>query len=179
VVRNSISINEIKEEIFLRAIFWFSNREKRIDDSSALESYIYFWRVVGYLHGLDDEFNPFAGSVLSARRTVYEIAEKVLIPSLENPDSSFIPMAGALFKKSGQVNAFILYAIDLMIEGNGLHGRQMPQERLDNLRHKFPVSNRLQLYRKKLVWQRLYRFNLIRVLLNKIVGKFFLKKNLC
>jgi len=155
---------------------FFFNHAKRIDDSNELESYIYFWRVLGYLHGLDDEFNPFSGSTLSARRTVYDITEKVLIPSLESPDPSFIPMASALLKKSNELNAFIFYAIDLMIEGNGIHGEQIPQERLEKLSLKFAVGNRLQLYRKKLVWQRLYRDNIIRIMLNKIVGKFFIKK---
>ncbi len=107
---------------------------------------------------------------------MYEITEKVLIPSLESPDPSFIPMASALLKKSNELNAFIFYAIDLMIEGNGIHGEQMPQERLEKLSLKFPVANRLQLHRKKLVWQRLYRYNIIRIMLNKIVGKFFIKK---
>ncbi|CAG5079951.1 Oidioi.mRNA.OKI2018_I69.PAR.g9428.t1.cds [Oikopleura dioica] len=137
-----------------------------VEDGEGLANYIYFWRVLGYLHGLDDEFNPFSGSLLSVRRTVYETAERVLIPSWEDPDPKYLPMANAITKNQEQLHSILLYAIDLAIEGNGKYGNPMSSDRLVRIRENYPVKSQSRLFWRKLLMQKLYHYNLIRIGVN-------------
>ena len=34
-----------------------------VTDTRKLKGYIHYWRVLGYLHGIEDAFNPFAGPI--------------------------------------------------------------------------------------------------------------------
>ena len=147
-----------------------------VEDSEGLANYIYFWRVIGSLHGLDDQFNPFSGSLLGVRRTVYEIAEHVLIPSWEDPDPKYLPMANAITKNQEQLHSILLYAIDLAIEGNGKYGKPISPKRLEKIRSSYPVANQIPLFWRKLFMQKLYRYNLIRFTVNYLTGQFFLRK---
>ena len=61
-------------------------------DTSQLPGYIHYWRVLGYLHGIDDAYNPFGGSMERAQNTIADVTGNCLIPSLETPPKDFPKM---------------------------------------------------------------------------------------
>ena len=50
---------------------------------------MHFWRVMGYLHGIEDQFNPFGPTLESGQHTLVQVVENVLLPSLESPPENF------------------------------------------------------------------------------------------
>ena len=45
-------------------------------DTTLLEGFIHFWRVMGYLHGIEDQYNPFAPSMESAQETIVQVWDR-------------------------------------------------------------------------------------------------------
>ncbi|XP_050529628.1 uncharacterized protein LOC126899117 [Daktulosphaira vitifoliae] len=65
------------------------------DDEMAL---VHFWRTIGYLLGIKDEFNLCNGSLEEVRSLCAEIMSEVYVPSLENPPPEFNNMVGYLIE---------------------------------------------------------------------------------
>ena len=60
-----------------------------------IEDYIFFWRGIGYLLGIDDKYNMCSGTYQQTRAVCKEIEQKLLLPSLKNPPVEFERMANA------------------------------------------------------------------------------------
>lgn len=60
-----------------------------------LDDYVYFWRWIGYLLGIDDKYNICNGGYEQAYEICHAINQKVLVPSLYNPPVQFYPMTRA------------------------------------------------------------------------------------
>lgn len=58
-----------------------------------LEDYIHFWRGIGYILGVKDEFNVCQGNYEETFNVCKEIEETVLMEGLKNPPPEFEPMA--------------------------------------------------------------------------------------
>lgn len=69
-----------------------------------LDDYVYFWRWIGFLLGIDDRYNICLGGYESAYRICKAIDSDVLIPSLLNPPEKFLPMARAFTDGVGQLS---------------------------------------------------------------------------
>ena len=66
-----------------------------IDD---LDDYVYFWRWIGYLLGIDDKYNICIDGYERAITICHDIERQILIPSLYNPPLQFYPMADAFVR---------------------------------------------------------------------------------
>lgn len=60
-----------------------------------LEDYVYFWRWIGYLLGIDDDNNICRNSLEEARAIWHEVEDVILYPALQSPPH-FHDMAKAL-----------------------------------------------------------------------------------
>lgn len=65
-------------------------------DESDLDSYVYFWRVVGYILGLDDDVNACAAGLRASRRIANQIEQEIIVPGLGDPSARFIQLSEAL-----------------------------------------------------------------------------------
>merc|ERR1712127_1103487 len=97
---------------------------------------------MGHLHGLKDEFNPFGGSVLSAKRTVYDMAQYCLLPSLINPPEKFESMAKAVSDNYGLLYPFIRFATDLALENNGSYGDPVDESNREVIAKLYPLDSK-------------------------------------
>ncbi|XP_075223126.1 rubber oxygenase-like [Lycorma delicatula] len=61
-----------------------------------LEGFIHFWRVIGHLLGINDQFNLCRGNIESTKAACRGILREVLSPSFNCPIKEFQPMAKAL-----------------------------------------------------------------------------------
>merc|ERR1711937_684830 len=80
-----------------------------VPDDSKLEGYIHYWRVLGYLHGIEDRFNPFGGSMQIAQNTIADVTGNCLLPALEAPPADFEKMVQAVCSWAGAKNGIIYY----------------------------------------------------------------------
>ena len=76
-------------------------------DTSKLPGYFHYWRVLGYLHGIDDKYNPFSGSMDEAENVIRDVTQNCLLPSLETPPKDFEKMAKAICDWAGARNGII------------------------------------------------------------------------
>lgn len=60
-----------------------------------LEDFIFFWRGLGYLLGISDQYNMCSGNYEETYNVCKEIERKILLPSLANPPRDFRMMADA------------------------------------------------------------------------------------
>ncbi|XP_045165014.2 uncharacterized protein LOC123528961 [Mercenaria mercenaria] len=60
-----------------------------------LDDYVYFWRWIGYLLGIKDQFNICIDGYERADAICHAIEQEILIPSLYNPPPQFYPMSEA------------------------------------------------------------------------------------
>jgi len=60
-----------------------------------LKDYIFFWRGVGYLLGIDDAYNICSGDYLETYAVCKEIEVDVFLPGLHQPTEKFALMADA------------------------------------------------------------------------------------
>ena len=45
-----------------------------------MDGFVHMWRVFGYLHGIEDDFNPFeADDTIKTRATVFKVFEGILL----------------------------------------------------------------------------------------------------
>ena len=63
-----------------------------------MAGFLHMWRVLGFLHGLKDEFNPFEiNDPIKTRLTVFSVFEECLIPKLYDPPEMFQHMSGVIW----------------------------------------------------------------------------------
>lgn len=62
-----------------------------------LGDYIYFWRCIGFLLGIKDEYNMCSGSYKQTMVLCKQIEQQVLLPSMDSPPLEFHKMATAYF----------------------------------------------------------------------------------
>ncbi len=60
-----------------------------------MEDFIYFWRGVGYLLGIDDKYNMCKGGYAETYQFCSDVQKKILFPSLKDTPKDFIKMATA------------------------------------------------------------------------------------
>lgn len=80
---------------FIGAIILYPDKIGIHCSTCDLDDYVYFWRWIGYLLGIDDNYNICIGGYEQAYETCRAINQKVLVPSLHNPPAQFYPMAHA------------------------------------------------------------------------------------
>jgi hypothetical protein len=61
-----------------------------------LEDYVYFWRCIGYLLGIDDHFNVCSEGLVRTRAITKSIETDIMLKGLHNPPPDFYRMADAL-----------------------------------------------------------------------------------
>lgn len=60
-----------------------------------LDDYVYFWRWMGYLLGIDDKYNICIDGYKKAKELCHAIQREIVIPSLTRPPEQYYPMADA------------------------------------------------------------------------------------
>jgi len=76
-------------------------------DTSKLPGYFHYWRVLGYLHGVDDKYNLMNGTMEEAKNTIRDVTDKCLVPMLTTPPKDFEKMAQAICDFAGARNGII------------------------------------------------------------------------
>ena len=64
---------------------------------SELDDYVFFWRCIGYLLGIRDEFNMCSRGLDTALEICSSVETDLILPGLMKPPSEFHPMANAYF----------------------------------------------------------------------------------
>jgi len=134
-----------------------------------LAGYVHYWRVLGYLHGISDENNPFAGSLQTVQNTVADMTWNGLLPALENPPDEFEQMTQAIAKWAGPRNGHIAYGIYIMISNNNQMQHQTDQQRLKALQKIYPIETmreKLKFYHTYFVLNFLYKWTPLRICFN-------------
>ncbi|KAK2144831.1 hypothetical protein LSH36_726g01021 [Paralvinella palmiformis] len=81
---------------FFAAVIMYPKRFGIRCSRKELEDYIFFWRGIGYLLGVSDEYNLCNGTLDEVYSVCKEIERIVLIPSLMEPPADFEMMANAI-----------------------------------------------------------------------------------
>ena len=89
---------------FFSAVLLYSSQFGISCCRSELDDYVFFWRVLGYLFGVDDRYNICSSGLDSAIATCKEIETEVMSKGLRNPPDGWKEMADAYI--SG-VNLFL------------------------------------------------------------------------
>ena len=146
-------------------------------NKSKLRGYIHYWRVLGYLHGLDDSVNPFTGSVEDVNINIANMTFKRLVPALERPPDDFEHMSRAIGKWGGARNAHIVYGIHLMITNFSDQVKEslgVTNGRLRCLADLYPLvsfGEKLSFYMMYILYNYIYAWPFCRILINKGFGK--------
>lgn len=75
-----------------------------------MAGFIHMWRVLGYLHGIEDEYNPFEiNDPLKTRISLFNALQETLIPNLHKPPKMFLPMTSAICAWAGPLNSFFSF----------------------------------------------------------------------
>uniref|UniRef100_A0AAG5D4S5 ER-bound oxygenase mpaB/mpaB'/Rubber oxygenase catalytic domain-containing protein n=1 Tax=Anopheles atroparvus TaxID=41427 RepID=A0AAG5D4S5_ANOAO len=71
------------------------------------DAFVHFWRVIGYMMGIEDRFNACTDSFETTERRMSLIASEILQPALENRTAEFVKMGQALTDGLWCFNPFI------------------------------------------------------------------------
>ncbi|XP_060605418.1 uncharacterized protein LOC132757933 [Ruditapes philippinarum] len=128
-----------------------------------LDDYVYFWRWIGYLLGIDNKYNICIDGYEKANMICHAIEQNILIPSLYNPPVHFYPMADAF------VSGFKFYplASTKSIIATGF--------RLVNYKCPFPINyaDTLRIYFARSILVLLYYFPSFTRCLNRGIEKMY------
>ncbi|KAL4238708.1 hypothetical protein ACF0H5_003415 [Mactra antiquata] len=80
---------------FMGAIIMYPDKFGIRCSQRDLDDYVYFWRWIGYLLGIDDKYNICIGGYYSALEICKAIDKNILLTSLADPPPDFYPMAKA------------------------------------------------------------------------------------
>ncbi|CAH1792368.1 unnamed protein product [Owenia fusiformis] len=71
-----------------------------------LEDYVFYWRGIGYLLGIDDQYNICSNGLEESTAICKEIERKLLLPALENPPKDFQKMLDAYITGNNLIPGF-------------------------------------------------------------------------
>lgn len=109
------------------------------------EAFIHFWRVIGYLVGIEDRFNLCTDSWKTSKGRIELVKSEVFKPLLENPSTSFKEMASVLleamwcFNPLISVDAFLYFTRFLsdcdgyIYHGSSIKNLETKQSHMENI----------------------------------------------
>ncbi len=126
---------------FITAVILYGKRIGIKYTEADMENFIYFWRCLGYLLGINDKYNICKGSHKETYEFCKDFETKILIPSLQNPPAHFQRMAKAycdgmnilIGYRLNTVEASVTFMLDVM--GNKTISKSLSCS--DNLRFYF------------------------------------------
>lgn len=140
-----------------------------VTDTKKLEGYIHYWRVLGYLHGIEDAFNPFGGSMRTAQNTIADVTADCLIPSLESPPKDFDKMVEAVCSWAGGKNGTIAYGLHIILTNHKDLERPLDENRVQEVNKLYPLDSfrdKIRFNHLYLLFRYLYPVPFARILLN-------------
>ena len=93
---------------FTAAVIMYPRSAGIICTTAELEDYVYFWRGIGYLLGIDDKYNICCGNYPHTYTLCKEIESQLLLPNLTQPPKDFSHMAEAFVAGSNIPTGFTL-----------------------------------------------------------------------
>jgi hypothetical protein len=66
------------------------------NDEIGLANYVYFWRVIGYVLGLEDPVNACGHDLRTSKKIAKEIEQRIIVPGLRNPTPAFLILSETL-----------------------------------------------------------------------------------
>jgi len=147
-----------------------------VPDDSKLEGYIHYWRVLGYLHGIEDRFNPFGGSMQIAQNTIADVTGNCLLPALEAPPADFEKMVQAVCSWAGAKNGIIYYGLMIVHDHHHKMTRKMDLERLSRLMGMYSLNSLREKQRYnsfRILFTYFYPYKIVRILLHAQMILFF------
>ncbi len=134
---------------------------------SDLEDYIHFWRGIGYLLGIDDQFNICSGNYAETFLICKDIETLLMLPAGENPCKEFNTLANAY---CGGINLMVKMPLfspsAIFAFGYKISGRKVPKlDWPDTLRYWFQCFQvalfwmfpQLELYLNNIILRQFYR----------------------
>ena len=109
---------------FFAAVFMYPKHFGIYCTQAELEDYAYAWRVIGYMLGIEDQYNICSGTYEEIYATCKDIEQQVLVPHMRNPPPSFDSIADAYIEgvnlpsnwkiqSKASVLAYVWYCFDL------------------------------------------------------------------
>jgi len=74
-----------------------------------LEGFLHFWRVIGYLMGISDDYNICSGNLVDTRQKLRSLEREEILPCFSNVDATFEYMGSALTKGMNSAIPFISF----------------------------------------------------------------------
>ena len=126
---------------------------------SDLKDYVYFWKWIGYLLGIDDKNNICINSLKEAKEICHEIEDQIIYPALLKPPPHFSQMAEAFTNGLNLLHRFNLLTPEAVICFT------LDLAKRERLNHSFIDIFRIMFM--KLIVKMLYYSSVFRNLLNR------------
>jgi len=147
-----------------------------ISDHSQLEGYIHYWRVLAYLHGIKDEYNPFSGSLADAQVTIKDAVKDGLLPSLESPPEKFNEMVGYITSWSVPKNSLFKFGLSIFDDVFKNSENEVVADRLQRLWITFSPKNFFErgvFSTLKIIFENIYSNAIGRIAVNGLLHAIF------
>lgn len=137
------------------------------EDEEELKCFIHVWRVIGYVLGIEDEFNLCRESVEETKKICEEITVSVLRPAVEAKDSEHTQMCSYLINGLWAINPFLDHnTFSFYLQAVLNNDVSIVSSENDEYRHlSFGEKLRLRII---VFVIGLMRFNVIRILLKRL-----------
>ncbi|CAH1976286.1 unnamed protein product [Acanthoscelides obtectus] len=146
-------------------------RSKKVGIHSGTEedwaAFLHFWRVIGWMLGIEDRFNLWQGSAQKTRDVCNLLINRVYRPSVHQLDANFVKMTRHLLKGIGspvvQYEAMISYLMYL------LQDEDEPAEEMRPFRLQITVYEKTKYYFTHFILRTMMSFDWFRATLNYVL----------
>lgn len=140
-----------------------------IPEGVDMAGFIHYWKVLGYLHGIKDDFNPFSNDLVLTRATIAEVSASCMVPKLHSPPPMFDKMSQAICDWAGPRNVLFTYGLECMEPFAERNFDSKELEMYRDLRKRFQVRTLYERFRLAVthaVWYLYPKVWLLRKFLN-------------
>lgn len=157
---------------FMGAIIMYPDKLGLKCSKDNLDDYVYFWRWIGYLLGVNDEYNICMGGYDNAYKICKAIDKDILIRSLDSPPINFYPMAKAFIDGTRLIGFIPWFTVESIVAR---------YYQVTGARYPYPVSitNWIRIYALRLYLASMYYFPTFASMVNSTIEKSFQCHRFC
>ncbi|XP_001853256.2 rubber oxygenase [Culex quinquefasciatus] len=148
-----------------------------------MEAMVHFWRVIGYMIGIQDQYNICTDSLATTEQRMRQIQDHILRPALEERTEDFEEMGKALITGMWSFNPFLNYDAFLFLTARltGVPGyhywtEEHPSVGCETKYQKFSRYTRFVLYFLILIHEIGLKYTIVRLYLNSqmVMSRFLI-----
>ena len=128
-----------------------------------IETMIYFWSVIGYMLGIDDDYNLFIGDYETIRQRCHRILDQYFRPSLLAYERDSVQMADQIIQSTNQFIPGLRYKSYMKFIWKSLAmDKEWPSKPLNR-------EQQFWYFAKKMIIEKFYYFWAVRFALNQLL----------